>query len=192
MSNIALSSDTFNLFPLAPASHILKLERMPFTTFVTQEVNLPGVSATPARVLAPGLAVRHAADRLTYDPLTVTFLVDEELKTHRELHSWLIGMTGGEDRSHVTATFINDQANLEWSDARSKTPNDRLARSSATTAGLTIVNESKIPILRVIFHNVYITALGPIQFSVTVDPLTTLTSTATFEYDYYTIVEIRR
>lgn len=192
MSSISLSSDTFNLFPLAPASHILRLERMPFTSFVTQEVNLPGVSATPARVAAPGLVVRHAPDRLTYDPLTVTFLVDEELKTHRELHSWLIGMTGGEDRSRLTASFVDNQASFQWGDARGNSQADKLARASTTTAGLTIINEAKIPILRVMFHNLYITSLGPIQFSVTVDPLTTLTSTATFEYDFYSIVEIKR
>lgn len=191
MSTLSLSADTFNLFPAAPASHIINFARMPFTSFVVQEVNLPGVSATIARVGAPGLAVRHAADRLVYEPLTISFLVDEEFRTHRELHSWLIGMTGGEDRSRLTAQFINDQADFFWNDP-GLTQTERLARASSTTAGLTILNEAKIPLLRVLFHNVFITSLGGVQFSVIADPINILTSTATFEYDYYTIVEIRR
>ena len=62
----------------------------------------------------------------------------------------------------------------------------------ATHAGLTIVNGSKVPILRVLFYNVHVVQLGPVQFSVTaVDTLPTITSTATFEYDFYSIMDIK-
>lgn len=191
MSNLSLSSDTFNLFPAAPASFLLRFERMPYLSFVVQEVALPGISAVAPQVALPGVNVRYQPDRLTYEPLQVTFLVDEEFRVHRELHQWLAGMTGRDDRSTLTAAFVNDQAEFVWGTGPA-TSGKRLAETSRTTAGLTIVNESKIPILRVLFYNLYPTAVGPVQFSVTVDPLTTLTSTATFEYDFYSIVEIRR
>lgn len=169
----------------------MRFERMPYLSFVVQDVTLPGISATTAQVGLPGLTARFQPDRLTYESLQVTFLVDEEFRVHRELHQWLAGMTGREDRSSVTASFVNDQAEFVWGGGPA-IGSARLATSSRTTAGLTIVNESKIPILRVLFYNLYPTAVGPVNFSVTVDPLTTLTSTATFEYDFYSIVEIRR
>ena len=191
MSNLSLSSDTFNLFPAAPASFLMRFERMPYLSFVVQEATLPGISAATAQVGIPGMTVRYQPDRLVYEPLQVTFLVDEEFRVHRELHQWLAGMTGREDRSSVTAQFVNDQAEFIWG-AGPAAGSIRHAATSRTTAGLTIVNESKIPLLRVLFYNLYPTAVGPVNFSVTVDPLTTLTATATFEYDFYTLVEIRR
>lgn len=189
MNSLSLSG-SFNLFPAAPFSHIIQFERMPETTFVVQEVNLPGVSATPARVPAPGLVVRHGPDRLIYEPLTATFIIDEEFRAHRELHSWLIGMTGGEDRSFLTEEFLKQHQDYLWPD--NSTRSQKFSQLQSTTAGLTIVNEAKIPLLRVVFYNLYITALGAVQFSITGDPMTVMTSTATFEYDFYTIVEIKR
>lgn len=189
MSNLSLS-DSFNLFPANPASHIIRFERMPETSFVVQEVNLPGVSANPAKINAPGLVVRHGPDRLNYEPLTVSFVVDEEFRTHRELHRWLVGMTGGEDRTLLTHEFLQTHRDYIWPDNSSVS--QRFSQLQSTTAGLTIVNEAKIPLLRVVFYNLYVTSLGPVQFSITQDPINVMSSTATFEYDFYSIVEIRR
>ena len=190
MSTLSLSTDTFNLFPASPASHILRFERMPFLSFTVQEVSLPGVSANPARVARSGVGALFAPDKLTYEPLSVTFLVDEELRVHQEVHRWMSGMTGREDRTRLTATFRDEQAEYVW--GAGSDPSEYLATVSRTHAGLTIVNEAKIPLLRILFYNAYPINIGPIQYSVTQDPDTVLTSTATFEYDYYSIVDIRR
>jgi hypothetical protein len=72
-------------------------------------------------------------------------------------------------------------------------PKYRHASASRTTAGLTIVNPSKIPMLRFIFHNLYITGLSEVRFDTkSTDTITPLTCTATFEYDYYSQVQLRR
>ena len=187
MSNIAVPAGTCNLFPAAVNNHLLYISRLPQTSFVLQEVSLPGVSAQPARVSTPGLMSHFAADHLTYEPLTVTFLVDEEFRAHRELHRWLNGVTGGEDRTEMTQRFVEEQSQYMW-----ESTGQEFNRMVATHAGLTIVNGSKVPILRVLFYNVHVVQLGPVQFSVTaVDTLPTITSTATFEYDFYSIMDIK-
>jgi len=183
MSTISIPSDTFNLFPADSISHVMQFARLPMTTFTIQEVNLPSVTARSAVVNTPGINTKHLPDRLTYDPLTITFLVDEEFRAWRELYSWMYGMVGGPDRSVTTADFVESQINFVY-------PHDKAGR---TTAGLTIINAAKIPLLRFVFHNVYITSLGQIQFATTsIDPITPLTCQATFEYDYYSIVQVRR
>jgi len=188
MSYLSLPTDTFNLFPSDPTSHVIRFERLPMTTYVTQEVNLPGVVGRAASVATPGITVKHVPDRLTYDSLVINFLIDEEFKAWRELYSWLLGTTGGQDRAVLTSAFINEHINY----VQNERPIDRLDRASRTTAGLTIVNGAKVPILRFIFHNVYISSLGAVQFSTTAaDTLTPLTCTATFEYDFYSLVEIK-
>lgn len=189
MNNLSLPTDTFNLFPSDPTSHVVQFSRMPMTTYVVQEVNLPSVTARNITLGTPNINVHHLADRLSYDSLQISFLLDEEFKAWRELYSWLLGTTGGYDRSVLVAEFIDQNINFVQQDP----PNRRLDRAARTTAGLTIVNGAKIPILRFMFHNVYISSLGQVQFSTTTtDTLTPLTCTATFEYDYYSLVELRR
>lgn len=189
MSTLSIPSDTFNLFPADSISHVMQFARLPMTTYTIQEVNLPSVTARAAVMNTPGINTKHLPDRLTYDPLTISFLVDEEFRTWRELYAWIQGMTGGPDRSVVTAEFIDQQINFVYPEK----PAGRLDAAGRTTAGLTIINAAKIPLLRFVFHNVYPTSLGQIQFATTsIDPITPLTCQATFEYDYYSIVEVRR
>lgn len=189
MSTLSIPSDTFNLFPADSVSHVMQFARLPMTTFTIQEVNLPAVTARTATIGAPGINVRHLPDRLTYDPLIISFLVDEEFRAWRELYSWMYGMVGGPDRSVVTAEFVESQINFVYPEKSIA----RLDKAARTTAGLTIINPAKIPMLRFVFHNVYITSLGQIQFATTsIDPIIPLTCQATFDYDYYSVVEVRR
>lgn len=155
-------------------------------SFTLQEVGLPGLNATAAKLATP-YNINAAPDRVTYDPLSVTYMCDESLLAFRELYSWMIGISGGHDRQPLTAQFVREQSELVWPDDR---PEARLPRMSSTYAALTIVSGAKVPIMRVVFHNVYPITLGPVQFSTTQDPLIPATGTATFTYDYYTIVDI--
>lgn len=191
MSNISLPADTYNLFPASPANHVMRFARLPHLSFVIQEVALPTVSATIPRIES-NFTSRFSPTRLNFDNLSVTFLVDEEFRAHRELFSWLWGVTGGDDRSTVTQQFLSDQqSKYTWPAVRGNR-SEILESTSRTYAGLTIVNAAKIPILRILFYNVFISSLGGVQFSTTADTLTPLTATATFEYEFYTIYEIRR
>jgi hypothetical protein len=190
MSNLSLPADTFNIFPLDPTNHVMQFSRLPMTTFVVQEVSLPGVTARPSTVNGPGMMIHHLADKLVYEPLTVTFMMDEELRAWRELYAWLLGATGGYDRSVIVAEFIDEQINYVWPE-KAQYRQDMAAR---TTAALTIINPAKIPMLRVVFNNLYITGLSALSFSTkeTDTISSTMSCTATFEYDWYSVVEYRR
>lgn len=190
MSEISLPADTYNLFPASPTNHVMHFSRMPNLSYVIQQVNLPGISAEPSIVKAGGMTMHHPATSLAYEDLTVHFLVDEEFSTHRELHRWLFGVTGGPDRSRLVQEFIDDQTRFTFPELSKA---ETLGRLAASTAGLTIVNGAKIPILRFLFYNVVLTQVGPVEFSTTTtDTTVPLTSTATFKYDWYTSVELKR
>ena len=107
-------TDTLNLIPASPLDHTMAFSRMPALTLTLQEVSLPGVSAQLSRATGPGMVSYHHPDRLTYDPLNVTFLVDEQLLTHRELHKWLAASAGDADRTEVVARFVEDQQDYIW------------------------------------------------------------------------------
>ncbi len=190
MANVILDVDTDNLFPASPTNHVLHISRFPQTSFVVQECTLPGFMMTMGQQIMPGMTIHHPPDKMTFDPLTVTLLVDEEFRAYRELYRWATGVTGGEDRSVLVQQFINDQSTYLWPDT---TPHTAYGRAATTTAGLTILNGAKVPILRVMFYNVHLTQVTGVQFSVTTpDTNMPLTTTATFAYDFYSIVEVGR
>lgn len=192
MSTIpVMTVDTFNLFPASPLNHVILFSNLPYTSFLIQEVNLPGITTNPQRTSIPGLTAHFASDRLTYDPLLISFLVDDKYRVHRELQRWMVGVTGREDRSKLTLEYLEGQNDfrLEWGD---NDPAVRLAHNARVDAGLTIVDNMKNPILRVLFYDVVITNLGGVQLNTTAtDTIAPLVSTAAFEYDFYSFVEIR-
>lgn len=73
----------------------LEIDSLPHVTYHAQTVPLPGMSIdTPSYntshrdILLPGT-------KLTFDPLTVTFLVDDDLSNYKEIYHWLLKMAFG-------------------------------------------------------------------------------------------------
>jgi len=81
---------------LAPIGFQLDLDIFPSVDFMCQRANLPGISMpvtdVPTRFrtypIVPGGGV-------TYDDLTVTFLVDEDLENYISIHNWIIDNGNG-------------------------------------------------------------------------------------------------
>lgn len=179
------------LFPASPTNYYLAFAGLPELNLVIQEVTLPGFTTQPTRMAIPGhTAMLLVPDKISYDPLIVTFLIDEEYRTHRELHQWMARAAGSEDRTRMTAAFVDDQLTYTTPDPR---PAETFGRLTQTTAGLTIVNGAKIPVLRIAFVGIRPVNVTGISLDVrNMDTNVPLTATATFEYDYYTILELPR
>lgn len=180
--------DTYNLFPASPLNHVLQISKFPNLSFVVQEVNLPGVETETVKMPIPGITMHQMPNKIKFGALNATFLVDEDFKAYREIFSWLNGVSGGPDRSVLTAEFVDTQARYAWPDS---TQLKTFGRASATHAGLTIVSGAKLPILRVLFYNVMPTTLGELKFSTTVTDNQTLKCDVSFDYDFFTIVDAR-
>ena len=76
---------------------ILKLPKVEY--FCTQ-VNLPGVSlADNYEQPTPFRNIPLPGEKLQYEALTITFLVDENLENYQEIHGWLrgLGFPGGHE-----------------------------------------------------------------------------------------------
>ena len=174
-----------NLFPAAPHEFTMLFDRMPGLTFFCQEPQIPGISASAVNQPAPYQAKRIPT-KLTYDPLVVSFLIDDQYTAYREMYSWLRGMTGGPDKPFYTAQFAAEKWTL------TERPSEHLVRAATTTAGLTLVDAHKQPTHRIVFFDLFPTALSGVSLTTKVaDPLNMImTATVTFEYDYWAFVEL--
>ena len=98
----ALSEQPKNINPLVDIQFKFDVAALPNTTFFIQTVNLPGVTLEAQAVATPQLQnlTRHTGI-ITYETLSVTFMIDEYLKNWQEIYEWIVG-----DESKYTSAVL--------------------------------------------------------------------------------------
>ena len=88
----SLTDQPKNINPLADVQFRFDVAALPNTSFFIQTVNLPGIALEGASIGVPQLQnfSRHTGV-ITYEPLSVTFMIDEYLKNWQEIFEWMVG-----------------------------------------------------------------------------------------------------
>ena len=86
----SLTEQPKNINPLADVQFRFDVAAIPKTSFFVQTVNLPGITLEGAVMATPQLQnfTRHTGI-ITYEPLNVTFMIDEYLKNWQEVFEWM-------------------------------------------------------------------------------------------------------
>jgi hypothetical protein len=152
---------------LQPTKFLLTFGRIPTVQYFCQEVNLPGITLGEVIRDTPFLDMYSPGTKLTYDPLDITFTIDEDLESWKNLYSWFLSIAdpdGFEKR-----TFVKELQRTEhFSDAY-----------------LTVLSALNNPVLRIEFSNVFPLTLSDIQFDTKLSADTIVTCKATFRYQSY-------
>ena len=99
-----------NINPLADVQFKFDVAAIPKTSFFIQTVNLPGIALEGATITTPQLQnfTRHTGI-ITYETLSVTFMIDEYLKNWQEVFEW---MTGEESKyTSAVLTILSSSMN---------------------------------------------------------------------------------
>lgn len=165
MSAITRAPENTNL--LQPTKFLLTFERIRTTQYFCQSVNLPGVSLGEVNRATPFLDMYSPGTKLSYEPLDVEFLVDEELQSWKNIYDWFLS--------------IADPDGFEKRDG-SKELQTLKHFSDAT---LTVLSGLNNPVLRVQFTNLFPLSINSLKFDTTQSAETIITATATFRYQSY-------
>lgn len=141
---------------------------LPFLKYFCQAVTLPGVSTNPVTVSSPFVNTYRHGDKLTYDELTVTAIIDEDLRVWEETYNWIKSLTKPNDYSQYVKYY--NKKNTPYHDAE-----------------LTINTNANVPNIRFKFTECHPVLLGSIPFNTTENATKTLTVDITFRYDQYYI-----
>ena len=160
-----------NLNLLQSTQFVLNFARVPDTNYFCQSVVLPGVNASEVIQNSPMVDLYRPGDKLIYDPLTVTFLVDEWLNSWKNIHDWM--------RGYTFPTKFDEYTKLK-----------KEYGSTVSDGSLTVLNGMNNPSMRFTFHNCFPTSLSPINMSSTDDGGQTITADVTFRYDWYDMVQL--
>jgi hypothetical protein len=175
-----------------PTKFKFNIIKLPKVEYFCTQVNLPGISlADNYTQPTPFRNIPLPGEKLEYEPLAMTFLVDENLENYQEIHGWLrgLGFPGGynefKNLLDAGADRFPTSKNSSLGDAgRTKfnAPNQGGIFSDAT---LNILTSKNNPVTEVRFSDLFPISLSSLQYNQQANDTDYLTATVTFNYKLY-------
>jgi len=173
--NIGSTPNNPNL--LQPNKFQLNFSRMPNLQYFCQTVSIPGLSMSEIPQNTPFIDLYIPGDKLIYDLLNITFYVDENLETWKEVHDWIRAMTFPEN--------FGEYRNLENLNKYARAINTDKPQYS--DGMITLLTSSNNPKIKFKFYELFPVTLSTFVMSTTDTPENIITADATFRYSYFDI-----
>ena len=173
----------------SPTQFRFGINQLPKVEFFTVAANVPSISMGSAIFPTPFKDIPVMGDKLTYENLSISFIVDEYLENYISLHEWMTAIGFPKSRKQFSnfrantsnAPVITQGESLDIGDVQPVTGVNALF-SDAT---LTILSNKNNPILNVFFRDMYPVVLGALDYTQTATDVEYMTSTVDFAYQIY-------
>lgn len=178
MESTALTTNPSSIDILQSTKFRLTFTRLPTMTFFCQVTNIPGISLTEIIRPTPFVDTYHPGEKLIYDTLNVSFLVNEDFSSWMEIHDWLRALTFPTDfDEYKKLARLTKGANIKIPQAPQ--------RNQFSDATLTLYTNKNNPNFRINFVDVFPIALSSIPLSTGDSAENIITADAQFRYSYY-------
>jgi len=173
----------------SPTQFKFTIHQLPKVEFFTTSAAVPGISLNNYEQPTPFKNIPIIGDRLTYEDLTISFIVDEYLENYITIHNWMTGIGFPKSRSQFTA-FRNTGSNTPNSSAGGNTDigvvgsatDDNAFYSDAT---LTILSNKNNPIVEVRYADMFPTSLSALEYNKNTSYVEYITAEINFKYKLY-------
>ena len=161
MDNLERYPERIN--PLLPTYYQFSIFKIPNVNYFCQTASLPSLSLSQVS-MPTRFTTLQSPSKITFDELTVTFVVDEAMKNWMEIYNWMRSTTNVDSYEQ----YVPDHTQY-------------------TTGNLIVLNSSKNPKLNITFNRLFPITLSALDFtSIVVDP-EPLQATCSFSYTSYDI-----
>ena len=173
----------------SPTQFKFGINQLPKVEYFTVSASIPGISAGVSTVATPFKDIPMIGDKLTYDNLSITFIVDEYLENYISLHNWMKGIGFPTSREEFR-TFRDETSNTP---AGGKAGSVDLVGSAVpdkamySDAYLMVLSNKNNPIVEIDFQNIFPISLGALEFTQTATDVEYMTVSAEFAYEIYEI-----
>lgn len=161
------------LNPLSPNGFNFSISKVPNVTFFCQQASLPGITLGDPTFSTPFSTQPLPGDTLSYDPLTIQFLIDEQMLNYNIVYNWIVALGFPESYSQYTTLLGNDTVQY-----------GELAKNYSD-ATLQILDSNNNPIRSVTFYDVFPTTLETLTFASTNEGVNYMIGSATFKFGHY-------
>ena len=193
-STSPLARQPDNLDYLSPTQFKFNIHQLPKVEFFCTAANVPAINLGEAVFPTPYKEIPVMGDTLTYDNLSISFIVDENLENYIEIHEWLTAIGFPKNRNQFSSfrssTASTPIATQGTSDDIGDVQPATSARGMFGDAILTILTNKNNPVVEVRFQDIYPVALGALDFTQTATDVEYITVTADFSYKIYDIVAL--
>ena len=173
----------------SPTQFRFGIHQLPKVEFFTVSANLPGISAGTTTYATPFKDIPTMGEKLAYENLSISFIVDEYLENYTSLHNWMVGIGFPENREQFRT----------FRDVTSKTPAaggtptvDLIGKAIPdialfSDAFLQILSNKNNPIVEVNFENAFPISLSALDYTQNATDVDYMVATAEFAYQIYEI-----
>lgn len=174
----ALSRQPTNKNFLSQLSFQFSIKKLPNVNFFIQEANVPGISVTPTKQPTPFVAIPHHGDHIDFDPLVISFVVDEDLNNYREIFEWINGYA-----------FPNEYEEYKklYDEGQQLGSGEGLFSDASLLIGTNLKNLN----LEVVFRDVFPISMSGFRFTTIDDDVTYITCEVQFKYTSFKISSLQ-
>ena len=188
----------------SPTQFRFMIHQLPKVEFFTTAANIPSISLGKLVIPTPYKSIPILGDTLTFDNLTISFIVDEELQNYRTIHDWMVGIGFPKSRQQFI-DFRSGGGNLGSNTPQAGAGGDKSSgrmpdvgdigpaiadKAFFSDATLTILSNKNNPVMEVRFQDVLPVALSGLDYSQNVTDVEYQTATIDFRYKLYEMVPI--
>ena len=165
---------------LSPVGYKFALKRSPKTAFFCNQANIPDITLGIAEQPTYLKSIPRPGTEVSFEDLTLRFMVDEGLENYMEIQKWIRGIGYPESLDQIY-DFQKDDSNT----IKAKHTEEINLYSDGT---LTILDNVNLPKFKVIFDGLFPYALSTLEFDATQTDLEYFTAEVSFKYNIYNIV----
>lgn len=140
----------------------LMIGRAPTTSYFAQDVSIPGISnqelIQPTRL---STQIPIPGNLYTFSPLSVKFIIDEGMRSWKEIYDWIISISNYTDISTIKH------------------------EDKISDINLIITNSAYKQKFKYTFRNAFPVSLSEVPLSITATDTLPLTATVAFKYTFY-------
>jgi len=180
----------------SPTQFKFSILKLPKVEYFCTSVNIPGIELSGASQATPLKDIPIPGNKLTYEPLQMRFIVDENLENFQEIHGWLVGLGYPRDHTEFQNLLASGTDRFPGRGTAVKTEPGKDRNATADTGGtysdatLTVLTSKNNAQLEVRFRDVYPTGLSGLQYDQQAQDVDYLTATVSFNYLVYDFASV--
>jgi len=181
----------------SPTQFKFQMSKLPKVEYFCTAANIPGIDMPFSDQKTPLADIPLPGEKVNFEALNVTFIVDENLENYKEIHGWLMGIGFPKDYSQARDLLgagadrfpTTTGANLQTDPGKVKYGPTAIG-GIYSDATLLILSSKNRPVTEVRFSEVFPTALSGLQYSQTATDVEYLTATVTLQYRLYEFANV--
>ena len=180
----------------SPTQFKFSILKLPKVEYFCTSVNIPGIELSGASQATSLKDIPIPGNKLTYEPLQMRFIVDENLENFQEIHGWLVGLGYPRDHTEFQNLLASGTDRFPGRGTAVKTEPGKDRNATADTGGtysdatLTVLTSKNNAQLEIRFRDVYPTGLTGLQYDQQAADVDYLTATVSFNYLVYDFASV--